>query len=725
MPDWDDAVDADYDFVNDELSTLQKSERDRLFIWDIFGKNSTPVDGVLISREQVESSKKKAERLTNYGVYGDPELSIPEWLPTISDCGAWGYKSLPFPPYSNQEMLQFYEELDVSVGVTIDHLVMGSGKEKGRLYIDERAFHSEFREDHLPQELTRKVDVMVEEWPAEWPSNVEQYEPSLVESTDPTPFEASDFKGSSDDVLSQLEDDPRAVYREDDKQFRYELTLENAREMIELYTDGDYSFRLMAAFQGWNPQSYSDAVAEVLDMGYRYVGLGGVAGSPIDAVRDTVTEVGHEITSYERKHKTRVDLHVFGFAKPNAFESVGRSGVSSFDSASMLRAAWTGGNNYHLDTDTKFDAIRIRYPSPGSDLEISIETALRGQECHHALRAYDDGDSIAAALDQWSSDAEEALDSLPAYLKNNRHSDRYNRTRIRNLTEEFRAHFEHGDTIKGAFGELFRKRLVKLLREDDANEPIPFEKYSEVIGIAKRKFEAFPRHCDHIATMEDQTGSQGTFHQLWVIVKDYAEWIGDEGHLKEYRRTLRQQPWKRCNCPVCSEHGIEVAIFRSNDRNRRRGFHNIHRFYEQFRTALPKVLVATPVSKVSTADVERVESFLGAERESFWSNVHDLPVVDVGVVDGRRVHEWWAEMPDSIEMVESLDSKYQDYQAIFLYCSDETDSEDSERMSQKPDCTIRTFTDPDKLRASVLEYLEYEADFLPARVVQTGLGEFS
>jgi len=48
------------------------------------------------------------------------------WLPTISDCGAWGYKSLPFPPYGNEDMLDFYETLDVTVGVTIDHPVLGS-----------------------------------------------------------------------------------------------------------------------------------------------------------------------------------------------------------------------------------------------------------------------------------------------------------------------------------------------------------------------------------------------------------------------------------------------------------------------------------------------------------------------------------------------------------------------------------------------------------------------
>jgi hypothetical protein len=38
---------------------------------------------------------------------------------------------------------------------------------------------------------------------------------------------------------------------------------------------------------------------------------------------------------------------------------------------------------------------------------------------------------------------------------------------------------------------------------------------------------------------------------------------------------LSKQPWKKCDCKICSEIGIEVAIFRGNNRNRRRGVHNL------------------------------------------------------------------------------------------------------------------------------------------------------
>lgn len=45
---------------------------------------------------------------------------------------------------------------------------------------------------------------------------------------------------------------------------------------------------------------------------------------------------------------------------------------------------------------------------------------------------------------------------------------------------------------------------------------------------------------------------------------------------KRVERTLEDQPWKKCSCDICSKVGVEVIIFRSNNHNRRRGFHNLH-----------------------------------------------------------------------------------------------------------------------------------------------------
>lgn len=56
--------------------------------------------------------------------------------------------------------------------------------------------------------------------------------------------------------------------------------------------------------------------------------------------------------------------------------------------------------------------------------------------------------------------------------------------------------------------------------------------------------------------------------------------------LKHYERTLEAQPWKQCPCDICQQIGIDVAMFRGAERNRRRGFHNIFVLHEKLKLHL-------------------------------------------------------------------------------------------------------------------------------------------
>ena len=46
-----------------------------------------------------------------------------------------------------------------------------------------------------------------------------------------------------------------------------------------------------------------------------------------------------------------------------------------------------------------------------------------------------------------------------------------------------------------------------------------------------------------------------------------------------YERTLMDRPWERCSCPICRETSIEVMLFRASNRNKRRGIHNLHVYF--------------------------------------------------------------------------------------------------------------------------------------------------
>lgn len=50
-----------------------------------------------------------------------------------------------------------------------------------------------------------------------------------------------------------------------------------------------------------------------------------------------------------------------------------------------------------------------------------------------------------------------------------------------------------------------------------------------------------------------------------------------------YRTTLERRPWTLCDCDICQQCSIEVAIFRASNRNKRRGMHNLHTFHRYVR----------------------------------------------------------------------------------------------------------------------------------------------
>lgn len=52
-------------------------------------------------------------------------------------------------------------------------------------------------------------------------------------------------------------------------------------------------------------------------------------------------------------------------------------------------------------------------------------------------------------------------------------------------------------------------------------------------------------------------------------------------------RTLTDRPWQRCKCRVCREARIDTLIFRGSNRNKRRGFHNLHIYYSHFKRLVP------------------------------------------------------------------------------------------------------------------------------------------
>jgi hypothetical protein len=66
----------------------------------------------------------------------------------------------------------------------------------------------------------------------------------------------------------------------------------------------------------------------------------------------------------------------------------------------------------------------------------------------------------------------------------------------------------------------------------------------------------------------------------------YNAFLDEPDRTEEYRRTLEAQPWRMCDCGLCEQAGIQIVLFRGTERNKRRGFHNLHVFNERLRAEL-------------------------------------------------------------------------------------------------------------------------------------------
>lgn len=120
IPEWDDLVDRDFDFENDVHSGGSGDWSNEVYAHQMYPEPN--YDGILISKVVAEKSKKKKERINRLGVHRF--VRVPREFPIMGDCGAFGYIHEKVPPYTTDEILDYYSRLDFDFGVSIDHLIV-------------------------------------------------------------------------------------------------------------------------------------------------------------------------------------------------------------------------------------------------------------------------------------------------------------------------------------------------------------------------------------------------------------------------------------------------------------------------------------------------------------------------------------------------------------------------------------------------------------------------
>jgi len=125
IPEWDDTVDPNYDFLNDILTPGRDTYKDEVYAHEIFSKPN--YDGILVSKYIVDKTKKKKVKIDEDGIH--KYIRFPGQV--MGDCGAFGYIKEEVPPYNSEQVLDYYHRGGFNYGVSVDHLIVGPFAEPG------------------------------------------------------------------------------------------------------------------------------------------------------------------------------------------------------------------------------------------------------------------------------------------------------------------------------------------------------------------------------------------------------------------------------------------------------------------------------------------------------------------------------------------------------------------------------------------------------------------
>jgi hypothetical protein len=130
FPDSQDLVDPSFDFDTEERSAMRMRHRDDEYAHEVFA--SPPFDGLLVSKGVVDGfaengsrySIAQRHRLLRVGAPDFFRVPLAPHLPIMGDCGAFAYVREYEPPYTAEEVLQFYANCRFDFGISVDHVIL-------------------------------------------------------------------------------------------------------------------------------------------------------------------------------------------------------------------------------------------------------------------------------------------------------------------------------------------------------------------------------------------------------------------------------------------------------------------------------------------------------------------------------------------------------------------------------------------------------------------------
>ena len=130
FPDSQDQIDPSFDFERESSSPDRVRQRDDCYAHEAI--SPAPYTGILLSKALVDGPGSKytfaqRHRLYRLGVrrfFRLDEGDRPR-LASLGDCGAFNYVREETPPYSVEDVVDFYEECGFDYGISVDHVILG------------------------------------------------------------------------------------------------------------------------------------------------------------------------------------------------------------------------------------------------------------------------------------------------------------------------------------------------------------------------------------------------------------------------------------------------------------------------------------------------------------------------------------------------------------------------------------------------------------------------
>lgn len=132
FPDSQDQIDPDFDFITEEHSIHRVRQRDDLYAHEALAKRA--YDGILVSKTIVDGAATttgkytlaQRHRLYRVGVQRFFRLDTVDGPPmrTMGDCGAFSYVRDDTPPYTPDDVIDFYDECGFDLGISVDHVIL-------------------------------------------------------------------------------------------------------------------------------------------------------------------------------------------------------------------------------------------------------------------------------------------------------------------------------------------------------------------------------------------------------------------------------------------------------------------------------------------------------------------------------------------------------------------------------------------------------------------------